>query len=196
MLIDKADAAYPGKFTFSMNNDKASGLPHGLVHSTRRQLTTGEKVFWTKDVHSLLQFARKHPELGIRRLQSAQQLAPGKTLQCFEPLLDANGGSIDIVFVHKGVHYDGQMKTHGTNVFIECNQRVFSSPSKWATSITGLSNSGWDNCRVSQEGLQQSEWPTFNQWWKAHASPTDRKPPTRRRWKQSDLRKLKEARRA
>jgi hypothetical protein len=124
-------------------------------------------------------FARINPRYGIHRLVSVEQLGQEekKTLDCFKRLLGANGGELPIVFNYKNVPYYGLLRTEGGRVYIQYRGRIFFSPSGWAKSITGLSNSGWKNCRIGQDDdVPQKEWPTLNEWYAEY----QRKPPTER----------------
>lgn len=122
----------------------------------------------------ILPFARKNPCYGIRRVTSVEQLAQNekKTLECFKPELIAKGGELPISFRF----HIGSLCTNGGIVYIKYRGRLFFTPSGWAKSITGLSNSGWDNCRIGQDDVPQKEWRTLNKWYAEY----QRKPPTER----------------
>ena len=60
MLIDKADAAYPGKFTFSMNDDEnlkktvPEGQGRAIENQAEKPIPNGENALWRKGSFEVL----------------------------------------------------------------------------------------------------------------------------------------------
>ena len=158
---------------------------------TGRYLKDGTPVYSTTNTE-FLSFARRNPRYGIRRLASVEQLGQKemKTLDCFKRFLRANGGEVPIVFKYKNFPYYGLLCTNGGRVYIQFGGQVFFTPSRFTKSITHLSNSGWDNCRIVQDDVPEAEWPTFNEWYAEYARvhpPTERPCKKRRTaWRDDD----------
>jgi hypothetical protein len=144
------------------------------IQHTGFRLNDGTLVYstWNTD---FLSFARENQGFGIRRVTSVEQLVhkEKKTVECSRSLLRANGGEVPILFRSNR----GLLCTNGGEVHIKYRGQVFSTPSGWAKSITGLSNSGWDNCRIGQDDVPEAEWPTLNEWYAEYIRvhpPTER----------------------
>ena len=114
-----------------------------------------------------------------------------KTLDCFKGSLIANGGELPIVFEYENFPYYGLLRTEGGRVYIEHDGRLFFTISEFTKFITGLSNSGWKNCRIGQDDVPEAEWPTFNEWYAGYARvhPSIARPCKKRRrtaWRDDD----------
>ena len=82
MLIDKADAAYQGKFTFSMNDDEILKKPSrkdkgGLLKTKpRNRSQNGENALWRKGSFEVLRLDTN--ELLYSKKETGAHLVDGK----------------------------------------------------------------------------------------------------------------------
>ena len=82
MLIDNADAAYPGKFTFSMNDDEIlkKTVPEGqgwaIENQAEKPIPNGENALWRKGSFEVLRLDTN--ELLYSKKETGAHLVDGK----------------------------------------------------------------------------------------------------------------------
>ena len=89
MLIDKADAAYLGKFTFTMNDNEIlkKTVPEGqgwaIENQTEKPIPNGENALWRKGAFEVLRLDTN--ELLYSKKETGSHLVDGKP-----------GGALDV----------------------------------------------------------------------------------------------------